>query len=537
MKYLFVALLFFVSSCAERIFLLVVIKAPSGVIAPEIERLEVTATAQVDGVPVQKVVSFEVGGQSLPLSFFLSNDPAQKGLEVSLSVSGTFGGVEVLRARGSGSLGEEVELTALFCGDTLTQPETGEECDDGNSINGDGCDANCTVSACGNGILSVNEVCLEAAALVKVSIVEPTDIAFGDFDGDGADDLAISSNASGQSRVTFLFNRGLSGFVKEGSDILVAGTDFSSVAVGDFEKDGDLDVVVTDTTNDRVRLIENNGTGAFTLRAVLFSTGNAPTEIKVVDINRDGFDDVITANGVIDFVETSSIGDLSVLINSGTFVTFFEEAIALNTNSRTQTSIITANFNTKDFNFQADDTIDIVAASSSLNQITAKFEVINTIEGTIPSFFSFLTEQLEASSFAIDQIKLAEGDFNNDGNLDIIATHSGLNIAEIFLGSLDGTLTQQANVSLGTRAFEVSTGDFNGDGILDFAILGASGDAFVKVMVGDGTGAFTPSLTLTLIGSIRNKAVVAKDVNEDGIDDLFVVGASSNTIHSFLSNP
>ena len=43
------------------------------------------------------------------------------------------------------------------CGDGLIQIT--EDCDDKNDINGDGCDANCTVTACGNRVLSEGEVC------------------------------------------------------------------------------------------------------------------------------------------------------------------------------------------------------------------------------------------------------------------------------------------------------------------------------------------------------------------------------------------
>ena len=44
------------------------------------------------------------------------------------------------------------------CGDGLTNAET-EECDDGNAVNGDGCDKNCKVTACGNGIVTSGEEC------------------------------------------------------------------------------------------------------------------------------------------------------------------------------------------------------------------------------------------------------------------------------------------------------------------------------------------------------------------------------------------
>jgi cysteine-rich repeat protein len=44
------------------------------------------------------------------------------------------------------------------CGDG-ERVEGCEECDDGNLIDGDGCDSNCTLTACGNGVLTVGEEC------------------------------------------------------------------------------------------------------------------------------------------------------------------------------------------------------------------------------------------------------------------------------------------------------------------------------------------------------------------------------------------
>jgi cysteine-rich repeat protein len=43
------------------------------------------------------------------------------------------------------------------CADAVLEP--GEECDDGNRTSGDGCDLNCTVSRCGNGIRAGDEEC------------------------------------------------------------------------------------------------------------------------------------------------------------------------------------------------------------------------------------------------------------------------------------------------------------------------------------------------------------------------------------------
>ena len=43
------------------------------------------------------------------------------------------------------------------CGDG--KQGIGETCDDGNTIDGDGCDSNCTFTACGNGVISTGEEC------------------------------------------------------------------------------------------------------------------------------------------------------------------------------------------------------------------------------------------------------------------------------------------------------------------------------------------------------------------------------------------
>jgi len=53
--------------------------------------------------------------------------------------------------------GRVCEFAPNPCGDGVVH--TGEVCDDGNSVNGDGCDNNCTATACGNGVMSAGEAC------------------------------------------------------------------------------------------------------------------------------------------------------------------------------------------------------------------------------------------------------------------------------------------------------------------------------------------------------------------------------------------
>ena len=48
-------------------------------------------------------------------------------------------------------------VTATVCGDGVV--DAGEQCDDGNAVDGDGCDSNCTPTGCGNGIVTAGEDC------------------------------------------------------------------------------------------------------------------------------------------------------------------------------------------------------------------------------------------------------------------------------------------------------------------------------------------------------------------------------------------
>ncbi len=149
----------------------------------------------------------------------------------------------------------------------------------------------------------------------------------------------------------------------------------------------------------------------------------------------------------------------------------------------------------------------------------------------------------------------AVGDFNHDGNLDVVCTlpSNTTNTGRymVLLGNGDGTFKAGivGPAVLGYSRW-VTTGDFNHDGKLDLAVAdgqGTSGNTAnveLTILLGNGDGTFTlsahypspqfPDGTNTAATSNPEDVVVA-DVNHDGIPDA-IESDYDNTINVFLGN-
>jgi subtilisin family serine protease len=112
------------------------------------------------------------------------------------------------------------------------------------------------------------------------------------------------------------------------------------------------------------------------------------------------------------------------------------------------------------------------------------------------------------------------GDFNGDGKLDWAVANGGDNSIWIYLGNGDGTAKLPTIVQLqGHAPVALATADMNGDGKLDLVVAEADSLA-VAVLLGNGDGTFGPELTFTT-PSIPISLAVA-DFNGDGKPDVVV---------------
>ena len=124
--------------------------------------------------------------------------------------------------------------------------------------------------------------------------------------------------------------------------------------------------------------------------------------------------------------------------------------------------------------------------------------------------------------------QLVAGDFNGDGNLDLIASFDseGLWSFAVFTGNGDGTFASPGAFDLFDGIREVIAADFNRDGMLDLAFPAVQVDFFsIFVALGNGDGTF-PNVS-GLSNFLNGYSLAAGDFNNDGILDLAVVGASN----------
>jgi hypothetical protein len=134
-------------------------------------------------------------------------------------------------------------------------------------------------------------------------------LAWGDFNGDGVLDFAITRNAGFVQEVVIYLGNG-DGTFREGSHYSSQEPP-QSIAVGDFDGDGKLDMAVA-LEFDAISIFLGNGDGTF--RPPVNYPVSGPYWAAVGDFNGDGKLDLVAATN---FVNNSQASGVSVLLGNG----------------------------------------------------------------------------------------------------------------------------------------------------------------------------------------------------------------------------
>ncbi len=121
----------------------------------------------------------------------------------------------------------------------------------------------------------------------------PCSVIAGDWNHDGNLDLATANYNGTANTVSVLFNDDAGRFTL--ASTVPVGTSPWSLASGDWNGDGYLDLAVTNYHSDTVSILLNNGTGQFTVSSSV-TVGNNPRQVIMGDWNEDGRPDLVVLN-------------------------------------------------------------------------------------------------------------------------------------------------------------------------------------------------------------------------------------------------
>lgn len=124
----------------------------------------------------------------------------------------------------------------------------------------------------------------------------PTSVAAGQFDGDGKLDLVIADG--GDTAVLVLRGNGNGTF--KTPERYELGESPEAVAVADLNGDGKLDIATTLPVLDVIQILLNRGDGSFDTSVAPLPAGSVPASIVAADLNNDGKIDLATASAFSD---------------------------------------------------------------------------------------------------------------------------------------------------------------------------------------------------------------------------------------------
>ena len=329
---------------------------------------------------------------------------------------------------------------------------------------------------------------------------EPSFMIVEDFNRDGEKDLVVTN--SGDNTLSYFKGKGDGTFKDQ--IIIRTGEDPICVTAVDFNNNGYLDLAVLNYRDQTISIFFNSRFGNFKKTKILLRPGKIPINMTSGDFNRDGINDLAV---------TMRYHKVMILFGKGKGR--FKKPIPIVVKGQ-PTAIVTGDYDKNKI-------LDIAVALAGSGK--TGLQVLWGIgDGT------FETSKIMKGGG--QPLTLANIDVDNDGYDDLVTSSNVLHSMTLIRNNGNKTFTALKDFASGSFPKFVAVADFTGDGKSDLAVSNATDD-LITVSLGRGDGTFTWPPIPHVVDE-HPQGIVVGDFDNDGLIDMAVTCRDKNLVNILL---
>jgi len=364
-----------------------------------------------------------------------------------------------------------------------------------------------------------------------------TFVTVADLDNDGKQDVIIANQ--GENTLSIFKNISTSGNISFNSPVkLTTPSTPIGIGIGDFDKNGWLDIVTVNYDNNSLSIFSNKGIFN-TLSPSNFNapfkliTGLNPITIDMADLDGDSKVDIVVGNYSSRNVSIFKNNFVSGILNTSSF------ASKIDFNAGNSPGYL------KLGDIDGDSKLDIVVLAEGANSVGI---LRNTTSPGLISLSSFAPRVNFNTGLTPYYISL--GDMTGNGKLDILVTNFGDGTATVWQNkAIPGSITRSSffkrlNLKVGTKPYAGLLADIDGDAKTDILVsnTGSNTLSILRNTVGaqmivSPTSSTLPATGGSLTASVSSNLVWKVSSNANWLIPIGLSGKNSGSLRViFLAN-